>query len=399
MKSQAFEGAGDSETGANGTPLEPTSLLFGESEEKNRQVRLCPCCQQELLPGLFERERVVPEPAQRVLLRQSGDIFEEHFYGSLLVIYNRFFVQARISLPVYWEDSPVKCRLWVELSGPDATEILSALEGRRGLYRAVGRLANDIGGFVGSLGSEAIVEARPGEELSRIVSVSDERILNLGSEERLSHESLATLYRRLHGGRGYVAPADQALRKSVREHIKTHIGGYWIEREVMAPAHLAGIVPPILMIRPPHDTGDELVLATVGNSEDTLGGKRYELLTVSRSQSQRFEHSFQEFCYLSRHIDDDVVIDDGSLIPELGGQIPGTLMCAWLAVTHLRLASGKEIVPEPLDFYPFTVDFRVVIPITRSEMSFCQIYGGRRLQEMLFDSGVDLTDPRRESVL
>lgn len=356
----------------------------------------CPCCGLAIPAGLFARRREVEAPValQAIARSEDADDILAH-EGGLLTMYSRAFVPAIVNLPLYWQDSPVSARVWVEVPYHSGDDYIRFRDGTYPHFLTSGWLACDVPGFPGSFGAQVQIEAHRGSDLPVLTWCADLRILLLGRDDDFGHDHLVRLYRRMWGGSGDTPAEDPALRKAVSDTVERHFGPYYVKPiEPIAP--YAGIEPPQVLVRPPLDTGGEARFATVGNAEATKGPRKTELVAAVRDSAEPFEKSFAEFCFWSRR-EANPPLMPGMVIPETQGSIPAyERMVAWLLVDDFDTAEGS-LVPPPVEVGPATVVYLAAIPITREELAFAASTTVGELITRLEVSGVDIADLSRNS--
>lgn len=334
----------------------------------------------------------MPLPAVAEIAQRVGAGAELTLHGDELVEMNgRFFLRVRAHVPLDWPQSPVAALLWVEVEEDVVTNMLNYRAGRSDWFAATGTLACDWPGFPGAIGARVTIETDESAGTPRISWVSDER-LRLLSRQNLSHEAFVVLYRRAWGGAGVVAKADHSLRRATIEALRELGERPVFLHEITPPGKIAGIEPAAVGVLAPRDTGDEAILATIGNAEAQVGPELFELLAFARNPTQGFRSSFAEFCYWTRL--SNLELTPGTIVRERR-IVPGCQeMSAWLIYAPWEIRGLSEPVVE---LGARSLRFHAAAPITNEEEAYAEARGGVELAAHLTSLAVDLSDLSRSS--
>lgn len=347
------------------------------------QAESCPCCGKDKPMGLFDALPCPPLPDPVARMLSTGMVFN-YFSDNQVMVFGRLFIRIFATLPLDNPLSPLQIGSWVEISGLDVEKVMRRKAKKK--LKLSGQLASDLPGFPGSIGSYCEVECAPESVDFRLVYCDDERIRSLVGP--LSHEQMASLYRRCWGNWTEPKPSDESLRRAARGGWKRLMGREPIVKRFAPLPALSGIDAAELLIFPPLDTGGTARLATVGMAEaaPTPG----ELMCRVIDPPPEFVNSFAEFLYAPRMSMIDLT--EGNLIGERQ-MIAGTnSMCGWLIEEEV----GQCPLPgaEPLRLL-------AALPLHIAEMAFAERNGVKALREALADSAGSktLTSLNREPII
>ena len=301
------------------------------------------------------------------------------------MIWGRFFLQAELPLPLRREDTPVVLDVWIEVLEDAARGMRAVAEGERRSFSGRAILASDVPGFPGSAGSVCRIRFRGGS--LRIIDCGDSRIASLPSD--MEHEAMAALYRLVWGNPEPLRPVRWDLREAVEADLQKRLGGRCQTKLVSPPPRIAGMDPGEVLVSPPLDTGRPAFLSTVGCSDVAdSGGRHYEITTRLQNPSDDLVRCFGEFVYLARM--NPHALLPGQIVPERK-PIPDSngKMAAWV----LLAAEGGPW--EPTKTERGYVEYLQALPLMPVEVSFAGAFGVEKLEEVLQNSGEDLTSLKR----
>lgn len=350
----------------------------------------CPCCNGQIAWGLFAYTPRVAAPLALAELLSEHQA-EARCADGVALLHGRAFVECRGTLPLHQADSPVAVQVWVELREQQFGEFAAARAGRKKPMRTFAHLACDWPGFPGSVGAPVLVEAD--RDSARIVHCADQRIMEIGRRRKLAHDEFAALYRQVWGGEGDPAQADDRLRAAAVDAFTGYAGAALYCHPVEPPPRFAGVEPAAVLERPPHDTGAEVLLATVGIAEATEGARAVELVGWMRNPSAQFQRAFSELCYWSRRsssaLKDGTVIANEAALPQTA-ELTSWLVCEpwWTDVALPRVdVDGRSL------------EFLAAVPISRAEQQWAERRGSGELLSRLRLAGDELFDLQRPSTV
>lgn len=359
-------------------------------DEVSEQVRPCPCCgERPAIPGLFSKVKVSGYPVVLGALGRAGSSYTiQKINSEVWVILGRFFVQAYAGLPLGRRESPIRISTWIEIDALTADRVIDAISGWGEAVEAQGRLAVDLPGFPGSLGTEATFQVFTGDAVE-LIGCDDARMLAI--PPALDHDQMASFYRLIWGNANPVPDADLSLRGAVKSHWHEHLEHPFYPQSVTPPPQLAGIRPPELLVCPPLDTDEPAMLATVGCSEHPDSqGELVELVTEIRNPSEEYIDLFSIFTWFSR-TGRGPFCHGAAMVPE--AELPGNSdMVGWL----LRDPQCLTDAACSIHHQGSTVRVLEAVPIDKYELVFLQAEGSSALASML--ELVDTTDLHRPSV-
>jgi hypothetical protein len=354
--------------------------------------RKCPCCGDILPLGLFAHHARVLLPKAIFEMNRVGYPLEHCYEETILSAAGRWFVAVDATLPLDWDESPVRVLVWLEVDQRYADRVGSVLAGERSGIDGSGVLACDIPGFAGTMGARGLFRIESGWSRPRLLSVHDARIRRLHGYG--GHEGLVELYRRCwsEGASIYVAPAHLALRATVGNAWRALIDRPTFRSPIEPPPRLAGIHPAELIIAPPIDTGGLLCAATLGNAEANPK-QAVELSVFAYDPSDAFLRCFAEFCYWSRGTSTPLrygTIVADQHIPD--GEMEGWLLCwPWWISDEWKRAE--------VYYADVRVQLLTAIPVYSDEIAYARRRGIRALRHHLEESGLDVADLKRASAI
>lgn len=355
-----------------------------EYQDMEGSARLCPCCGVQLPVGLFAHEVHVPLPDAVARMTEAGHPIEYYSGKDIIFTQGRWFLACVLTLPLDWDESPLRARVWLETEERYALRASTLLAGEKGALEASGILACDIPAFLGSAGARASVRLDEDLDCLRLKYCSDRRLRDFRGYG--GHDGFVRLYRRMWGGSGDVVSAHLELRASCADAWREAIGRPSFRQVVEPPPPFAGIRPAELLIAPPEDTGGTLIAATLGNAE----ANPYEATEISievRDPANVFLDSFGELCYWSRTT--SRALRPGQILNEAMGAIAGTNgMTGWLLVDTKAKAVMGEV----------SVRLLLAQPLHTQEIAYARRYGYKALLEVLEDEGTDLKNLGREAL-
>jgi hypothetical protein len=116
-------------------------------------AKTCPCCGEEIPLGLFARDAKVILPAAVALMNDAGHPIEHCFGDQIILASSRWFVRCMATLPLDWDESPVRAWAWAEVDQVVAVRLGHLMAGEASGLEASGVLACDVPGFPGTIGS------------------------------------------------------------------------------------------------------------------------------------------------------------------------------------------------------------------------------------------------------
>lgn len=349
----------------------------------------CPCCGGPARPGLFERRPFVEEPLAVEWMRESGALLPVDD-GPFIAVAGRYFIPVQLPLPIGQLYSPIRLRLWVEISESDIAGIRLVLLGERRSYSSTATMACDIPGFPGSVGSPCRFRLRGDGQEAVLTSLADERISAI--PEQLDHDGYAALYRLVWGNAKTIRDFNPEGQEALASSWSKWLGRQTYAREIGPPPQMAGMNPGKVVVAPPIDTNEPAVLATLGCSDLVGAGDRhYELLCSIQNPSEEFIRCFGEFAYLTRM--NTALIGPSAIIPEKGGIPDAEEMVAWLLAEPWWGEVGPDSVAGK------EIDHLVAVPIYAAELTFAAIYGPEALTRVFQDIDPDLSSLQRRPVV
>lgn len=310
----------------------------------------------------------------------------------VIVVHGRYFVSCDATVPVHVPSSPVKVRVWAELTEVQFGAYVGFTGGKRTNFEAFASLACDWPGFAGSVGSPILVAAGGDDPRPRIKHIADLRVQEVGRRGQLCHDEYAALYRKSFGGPSEVVGADGALREAIIAALHGWVDSPVFVKPVEPPARFAGIEPAAVVLSPPADTGAQALLGTVGISE-AMPGDGVELMVWARDPTDEFQRAVGDFCYWSRQskqpLREGTVVTESLVVPSTNDMTAWLVCEPWWLEHPLPAAygSGKR------------VDFLSAVPISRNEQRFAERRGTRELADLLERRDVDISDLRRDSAV
>jgi hypothetical protein len=362
---------------------------------KKKERIPCPCCYNEDLPlGLFSRQVIADEPIVFTIMANHDEDDDIIFLTPYLAkSFERYFLKVVCPLPLGRINSPIIPQIWLEINLDEAETILhlDTFPQERGTINSingVGKLANDLPGFFGSLGSYAYFYKQQGSP-AVVTDCLDSRIQTI--PENLDHQGMVDLYRQIWGNIDMVTEANLQQRADINSYWRKLVGAPVYRQPVMPPPMLSGIKPTEILVAPPQDTNDEVFLATIGCSE-TLDDHKVEIIAFARNPSEEFIQSFSEFSYLSRinhdPVESGMMIRERFSVPDSDQQMHG-----WLLQSPSWRYPKEKLAFK--DKQGQEIHVLEAIPLHGFEIMFAETFGIEALLDHLQDDDVDLADLKR----
>lgn len=352
---------------------------------KQQAEERCPCCGERQPHGLFAIHPAIEYPLVVELAQRNGETAETIEHDGLLVHNGRWFLQARLNLPVRRADSPLAMRIWIEINDAQIDAVRTVRDKQRRQVSGLAQIACELPGFVGSIGSPCRFRLRAGQHEATIVAVSDRRISDIAEDS--SHDQLAELYRLVWGNPDPLVSPQESLRDAARAGWQQMIGRACYVNPVDPPPALAGSPEVELLVSPPLDTGEPAFLATIGAAEAVAAGS--DLIEIGawiRNPSADVIRCFSEFSYLTRSHSWESFA--GRLLMEQD-TIPDTdeALVAWFLTepwwTDQAVATADD---------GRTIKLVVAIPLHAEEVNYAGVFGLEALHQELQMTSEDLTD-------
>jgi hypothetical protein len=342
---------------------------------------------------LFAHQLRVLLPKAVLDMNKAGQPLEHCFEETIVSAAGRWFVAADATLPLNWDESPVRVLVWLEVDNRYSNRVGAVMRGESISTDGNGILACDIPGFAGSMGARAIFRIERGQARPCLLDCNDTRIKKMHGYG--GHAGLVELYRRCwsEGLSTDVVGAHPQLRATVGNAWRELIDRPTFRRPIEPPPRIAGIQPAELIIAPPLDTGGVVCAATLGNAE---ANPRHavELSVFAYDPSDAFLRCFSEFCYWSRGTSrplryGSILIDN--IIPDCN-EMKGWLLCYpwWI---------GGDW--EQAEVYCENVRVRLMtaVPVHPQEITYSHQHGTRALMHLFELADTDVANLHRESAV